>query len=747
MLSKLRLNKNLLISKILIIMKRKLLAFFAVIAVCASTTLSAQTWTPPTFEHSSDDLSSYVGEVIYLYNVGTKAFVSYGANYGTRAVMGPVGYPAYLRQSGTDYKFEWVVSPKHNGSTYDLFYTGGTVYTDNTSNSDWTCTYDATSQSYTIASTASASTYMASLSTTTNHTANAGNGYKTGGKYYHVMANVTTNDDYAKWRFVTPRKKALLDLSDIFTYVKNTPSLGIDLTSYIATYDNSASTLADLTTALSNLKAEIYSKASAGNPVNITSFTIANPSFRSKYVNVGSMDGWIVSTGTLAPVSSNEIYGTYPSADSCFVEYWQSSGNIPAFNINQTLKNLPAGKYSLVAMFKGNNNGSATPSMKLYAGTTELAITTVTPNTVVIDSLPDITLTSAGDLTIGFQYSTGANWVAVDNFKLYYLGALTEPAMTVDPTSLSFSSSSLVKTFTVNGANLVANATLSAPTGITLDKTSLTPAEVAAGATVTATFDNSVNITGGTISVTSGTLTKTITVTASADILCYTSHQPTKTNIIPDPYLNSLTGFAGWGNKAIVHGSEAYCGEACVKFTATTNTYPTGAALDISSVAWQANHTYRIYAKIKAVDGTFAFYAKGTNPDAAIAVPQSTSGDWEDFTADFTTGASVTANYFSFNNVDNSSTGKVAYIDNWELYDLGETSIISGVKGLNNDNLSVYTVNGKLVVNTNEHFSVYTLQGIKVVDMQPVANSSEVNVNAGVYLVKAGNSVVKAIVK
>ena len=112
--------------------------------------------------------------------------------------------------------------------------------------------------------------------------------------------------------------------------------------------------------------------------------------------------------------------------------------------------------------------------------------------------------------------------VATDNYRLYLLSD-GSPYMAVDSTKLGFKPSSLVKTFTITGGYLTGDATLVAPAGITLSKTTLTAAEVAAGATITATFDNATVITNGSITITSGTLSKTITVNTSIDPVISTS--------------------------------------------------------------------------------------------------------------------------------------------------------------------------------------------------------------------------------
>lgn len=146
-----------------------------------------------------------------------------------------------------------------------------------------------------------------------------------------------------------------------------------------------------------------------------------------------------------------------------------------------------------------------------------------------------------------------------------------------------------------------------------------------------------------------------------------------------------------------MYGAEAYCGVAAVKFEATTNGWPDGAALDVNGIAWQPNSIYRVRAMVKSVDGTFAFYAKGTNPDVTISIPQS-NNEWTLIDQTFTTGAAPTTNFFSFNNVDGASTGKTAYIDNWELFYVSPATSAPSIKTNSKLNAFVQTVVSLLIL-------------------------------------------------
>jgi len=209
--------------------------------------------------------------------------------------------------------------------------------------------------------------------------------------------------------------------------------------------------------------------------------------------------------------------------------------------------------------------------------------------------------------------------------------------------------------------------------------------------------------------------------------------------------MNDISSFGGWGHKSVVFG-ESYCGAACVKFDAVTNTNPDGSALDVPTVDCVPNSIYRLHAWVKSVDWTFAFLAKGTNPDVTISVPQTTD-QWVLIDQTYTTGATTTAGFFTFNNVDGASTGKVAYIDNYELYNISST-ITKTDDPANNQNQKVYLRDNKIVADFNlaeassVEFAVYNVQGMLLskekASFQAGVNQKLLNakLTSGVYLVK-----------
>jgi len=534
-----------------------------------------------------------------------------------------------------------------------------------------------------------------------------------------------------------------------------TSTVYADLTAAIAAaqtvYDNGAATSQQilentglLLTAIRNVHSavKIQERKAAWTtlPVDITSL-IVNPSFETNatagWTNVG---GFVAQTNTSFPLKAGNTY----------VERWKASGNWTGLKLSQVISDLPNGIYrvSAAALNHADNIGGAfvyanAERAEVFGNQDKTLLVTVTDN----------------KLEIGYEVVNGGNYVGVDNFRLSYISD-GSPYLVAAPEDLFFDPNTLARNFTVSGGNLTANATLTAPAGITLSVTTLTPAQVAEGAEITATFDNQTAINEGKIEIKTGDLTVNIAVVGSADLACFTKLYADGVNLIPNPYLNDISMFAGWGRRSVVTGAEAYCGARAVKFDALTNAWPDGAALDVNGIQWKAETWYRVRAMVKTVDGTLAFFAKGTDPDVTIPVAQSNE-QWVEIDETFKTGAAPTANFFSLNNVDGASTGKIAYIDNWELY---EMPLGTSVDNPALDSATrLFVSEGKIAVRFNLEraaevtFGLYNLQGMQIAskkaDLTTGTNQVEIasGLEAGAYIVKVssvnGEQTLKTIVR
>lgn len=398
----------------------------------------------------------------------------------------------------------------------------------------------------------------------------------------------------------------------------------------------------------------------AGDLYDMTSY-LSNPNFEAvQFDKHQAIPGWTKTGPNNSEYCTRNDGGpVLVKTGNVYFQYWSSSR--PDYSISQTVTGLPNGKYRLTAAAGGGDGATGT---FVYAADKQTEVTNAgadySVDAIVVD----------GTLTIGFKsVSRNLSWSYADNFRLYYMGEVQDPVLNLSTANLFFDPNNVTKIFNVTGANLVANAILTAPTGIALDKYTLTPAEVAAGATVTATFDNATKITNGLISVTSGTLTKEITINTSADLACFTPEYSTLTNLIPDPFMNDLSKYGGWGNKSIVTDpAEVYCGSRSAFINGTALCYPNSGSID-ANIAWKPNTSYLIIAMVKAINGTMNIGVSnvGLGGDQNFEIPQSET--WIEFRKEFKTGATA-GNGLCFFNGCGESTGYIGYIDNWQIYEL-----------------------------------------------------------------------------
>lgn len=132
---------------------------------------------------------------------------------------------------------------------------------------------------------------------------------------------------------------------------------------------------------------------------------IVNPSFESDFSN-----GW---TNTGMARQNNTSFaktGTY------YAEKWEPNGT---FSVKQTIKDLPAGVYSISAKALARSVTSA----KLFAADSEQAIAIgETPGDYTVKFLQE----AEGDLTFGFEGvgdGKEASWLCVDNFTMKFVHA------------------------------------------------------------------------------------------------------------------------------------------------------------------------------------------------------------------------------------------------------------------------------------------------------------------------------------
>ncbi len=392
---------------------------------------------------------------------------------------------------------------------------------------------------------------------------------------------------------------------------------------------------------------------------DVTNTYLLNPSFESATAVSTTIANW-TNAGKIMQSQSNTSFGLKDG--TWYAEKWQSSGTLTGINLSQQVATIPNGWYLLkVAAFTNQNAGGAF----VYANSDSTEVFETKDYSVLVN-------VTAGTLNVGFKVIKSSNWVACDNFRLYAIE--TTPFMLLSKEQFIFDAANLKKTFKVKAINITENITLAPPTGISLDKTTITPAEALVGVTVTATYDGLANITDGSISATSGTLTSSIKINASnADVGCYTPLYTDRPNIISNPLMNSLTGYAGWGTRE-VSTDYVFCGTSSVKINGKC-----GGSLDYGLTGkLKPNTMYRVKAMVSTngtgegkigISGAIA----GANVTKTFTTDMS---EWKALDFSFTTQATLGSVNMYLNSCE-TQTATELYIDNWEMYELYDAPTLS----------------------------------------------------------------------
>ena len=217
--------------------------------------------------------------------------------------------------------------------------------------------------------------------------------------------------------------EALSARQAMWPLLQNALATEFDCTEAWEVYRDIKSTAAQITAAhnalLTAFTAYVAANASETNPIEI-SYLIDHAGCGSD-----SFAGWTL-TGTWG---SNGTY--FRNGDAVmqgrFTESWvQGPATLDDRALSQTVANLPAGKYQAsvdVIATQQDNAALAIQgiSLKLDDESVNCSTANGVPQCV---TTPAITVAEGGSATISLTVSgTNANWVAFDNFRLFYLGS------------------------------------------------------------------------------------------------------------------------------------------------------------------------------------------------------------------------------------------------------------------------------------------------------------------------------------
>ena len=178
-------------------------------------------------------------------------------------------------------------------------------------------------------------------------------------------------------------------------------------------FTNSSSAFPSLFAAVPADDGDQYADASPDNPVLMKGF-ISNPSFETK-----DFSGW-VNSGMSTQTNDSPTDEGWRKAGTVYAERWCSTGSsLGDASITQSVSGLPDGDYILKVSGHAVNQ-SGTPAVAsgvvFFAGDFETPVSAggmYEVNAVTVN----------GTLDVGMRaVNTDANWIACDNFRLYYVG-------------------------------------------------------------------------------------------------------------------------------------------------------------------------------------------------------------------------------------------------------------------------------------------------------------------------------------
>lgn len=185
-----------------------------------------------------------------------------------------------------------------------------------------------------------------------------------------------------------------------------------------------------------------FTKASDEEPLEVTEYFVDNPSFET-----GDLTGWTAYIGgdTGAKENSNGTY-TINGADGSYVfNTWSGSAPAEGFWLSQTVKHLPAGGYTIYAIFASDANNKIT--LDVNGESTEF---TMEGDKATANNASQQFAIAEGDEAV-IKVSS-PSWFKADNFKLFYHGANSSICVGINEVSTSKNAKAGI--YTLSGARV-----------------------------------------------------------------------------------------------------------------------------------------------------------------------------------------------------------------------------------------------------------------------------------------------------
>jgi len=395
-------------------------------------------------------------------------------------------------------------------------------------------------------------------------------------------------------------------------------------------------------------------------------------------------------------------------------------------SIDASINWKPFTKYRIYAMVRTENGTMNIGVSNVGAGND---LNFEVPNTNGVWQQFDVSFTTGATAGAGLCFFNGCGnstgYIGyIDNWQIY---ELNDPNIILDPALLDFDPQYTTAPFTVLGQNLTENITLTAPSGITLDKTTITPAEAATGATVNATYDQSADIVDGLITCTSGSLSKTLPVNASKYLV-----NPSFERDIAQGWTTNEGGMVRQANNSFTLKNGAYYAEKW------TNSGGALTGLNLSqTVLGIPNGKYTVKASAQAIQQT-----DGSFPGGAYIIANA-SGVEVTATGEYSVDVDVTDQTLSVG-FQVIQTGNWVSVDNFKLIASG-----TGVKNIQSlTGVNAYIQNNRIHTDISfdktaaAEIKVYSVSGVKLASKAITLNSGmnsvtiDKELTRGVYLVE-----------
>ena len=270
---------------------------------------------------------------------------------------------------------------------------------------------------------------------------------------------------YIEWAFVAydADNQEALQIYDarleLYDLLNSADAVGVDTDVAGAVYTNDQATLEEIENAIATLKTEInraifekeWAEASEDNPLDVTEYCMQNADFSEGNINgwnctfkngttatnVGFQSAYYSNNGDALTGAIYNEYGDYAYLDN-FIEAWSQSsfnnGILGNAELSQTIYGLPAGEYMLVCdaiatdQYRDNNPVSGVQIFLANASgmesVQEIATYNGNPEHFTVRFISD----GSGSLTCGLRTkNTNANWIAADNFRIFFYGKALSP--------------------------------------------------------------------------------------------------------------------------------------------------------------------------------------------------------------------------------------------------------------------------------------------------------------------------------